>query len=144
MHQDIITKTLQMFSCYKKTQSLSAGIKIHLVSTFLRAERWEIYSSSALCSYLLSSTVMVTKPCLCESRMCMQRGMISALQRCKPSHTAVFNPVGVWVCLRFPSGTSAESKVASVSHRQKTQLIVAFVCKAKKKNQQRLFLIRSL
>lgn len=113
MHQDIITKTLQTFSCYKKTQSLSTGVKIHLVSMFLGAVRWDVYSSSALCSYLLSTTVMVKKPCIWERRMCMQQGMMSALQRCKPSHTAVFNPVGVWVCLRFPSGTSAVFKPAS-------------------------------
>lgn len=59
MHQNIITKTLQMFSYYKKTQSLSTGVKIHLVSTFLGAVRWEIYSPSALCSYLLSYNTMV-------------------------------------------------------------------------------------
>lgn len=79
---------------------------------FSGALRWEIYSSSALCS-LLTYTVMLKKACICVRRLCMQWGMMSALQRCKPSHTAAFNPVGVWVCLRFPSGTSADSKLAS-------------------------------
>ena len=45
----------------------------------------------------------------------MQRGARSALQRREPSHTAVFNPVrvGVWAFLPFPSGTSADSRLAS-------------------------------
>lgn len=108
-----------------KEKPISTGVKIHPVSMSLGTLRWEIYSSSALCSYLLSCTVMVKTPCLWEKDIYQYLNwsgfgfVLGFLQA----------PVLIWTCLR-------------VSQRQKTQLIVAFLCKTPPN--QHLFLIRSL
>lgn len=78
----------KVFSCCKKTQSLSTGVKINLFLVFLGALRWKIDSSSALC--LIWSDGQNPLP--------LTEGNISAFKLLR---------VRIWSCFRFPSGTSA-------------------------------------
>lgn len=130
MHWDIRTKTLQTASCCRKIWSLSTGVKVHPVSVVRGGVSREMCFSSALCSYSLLPAVIVTITHLYKRRLCRWWGMICALLRYEPSHRGVVvclgSGFGFFLCLKFPSGSSATSSLAS-ERATNRKLIMAFL-----------------